>query len=151
MSEQIDPEDTTPDSTPPDKAALDTTPPSGPGDKTGSEAARYRVKLRETETERDALAARLTTLQRREAESAVADLLAQPADLWDLGNATAAQFFTDTDELDRDGLRAAATELLKLRPLLAKPLDPEPKQWGQHSSAIGPSGGVSWGEVIGNA
>jgi hypothetical protein len=113
-----------------------------------SEAARYRMRLRETEAERDQLAERLTGYQRKECEAAVADLLDVPADLWDVGLAAAGQFYTEAGELDEGQIRAAAGALLEERPRLAKA--PEtPSFWGQTSGPATPSSGPSWADVIG--
>lgn len=60
------------------------------------EAAKYRRALRETEAERDALTARVETLQRDAIETIVADILHRPAALWATGT-------TLTDLLDADG------------------------------------------------
>lgn len=62
----------------------------------GKEAAKYRRRLRETESERDTLAQRLTTLQRAEAERLAATALSDGGDLWREGTELA-------DLLDGDG------------------------------------------------
>lgn len=67
------------------------------GDKgSNREAAKYRRKLRDAEAERDALATRLETLQRAEAERLASKHLAKGAALWVGGTALA-------DVLDDDG------------------------------------------------
>ena len=126
----------------PDPAPVVEEPPSG-----NAEAARYRVRLRETETERDTLAGRLDTMRRRECHHAVADLLEEPTDLWELGRADPNSFYNDTDDLDVDQLRQAAETLLAQRPRLAKATPAPPKQWGQHGAT--PQGsGANWGDVM---
>ena len=112
-----------------------------------SEAARWRVKLREAEAERDALAERLTGYQRRECEAAVADLLEMPEDLWEIGQADVATFYTDDGSLDEAQLRAAAGALCEMRPKLAKPRGPRWQDFGQGSKPP-PSPGVGWGAVL---
>lgn len=114
-----------------------------------SEAARYRVERNEARTERDALAGRVTSMQRRECEAAVADLLEQPADLWDLGKADAADFYSDTDELNHDDLRAAAAALVESRPGLAKQKKFDgPRNWGQTSESVPTGTTSSWDQVV---
>jgi hypothetical protein len=113
-----------------------------------SEAARYRVERNEARAERDTLAGRLGVMQRREAEAAIADMLEVPADLWDLGQAEPADFFSDTDELSSDELRAAAAALLDQRPGLAKTKKFDgPRNWGQ-SGDLAPASTSSWNEVV---
>jgi hypothetical protein len=114
-----------------------------------SEAARYRVQLRETQTERDTLAERLTGYQRRECEATVADLLDVPADLWEVAQAAVAAFYNDDGTVNEAELRAAAGALIEQRPRLAKPGRP-PAQWGQNSGQErGYGDAVGWGDVIG--
>lgn len=61
-----------------------------------SEAAKYRVQLRETEGQRDALAARLETMQRAEVERIAGSRIAKGEALWAAGVELA-------DLLDDDG------------------------------------------------
>ncbi|WP_324666444.1 Hypothetical protein MUW33_2786 [Mycobacterium canetti] len=112
-----------------------------------SEAARWRVQLRKTEAERDALAERVTGYQRRECEALVADMLEVPADLWDVGKAELAGFYGENDAVDADAVRAAAQALLDTRPGLAKTKPAGPRSWGQHGGTP-PAGGASWAGVI---
>lgn len=60
------------------------------------DAAKYRTRLRETETERDELAATVDAYRRADAERAAAKHLADPADLWRDG-------LTPADLLGEDG------------------------------------------------
>lgn len=70
----------------------------GGDQETASEAAKYRRRLRDTEQERDRLAAHLETLQRAEVERIAADdgNLAKPSGLW-------AHVASVTDLVDDDG------------------------------------------------
>lgn len=65
-------------------------------DNSNHEAAKYRRRLRDTETERDQLATRLDTLQRAEAERIASETLHKGAGLWANGTELA-------DLLDDDG------------------------------------------------
>lgn len=113
-----------------------------------SEAARYRIERNEARAERDNLAGRLATMQRRACESAVADLLEQPADLWDIGHADVAEFFSDADELDTDVLRGIVGTMLETRPGLAKQKKFDgPRNWGQ-GGAIPPAASSRWSDVV---
>ncbi|MBB5162485.1 hypothetical protein [Mycobacterium sp. AZCC_0083] len=113
-----------------------------------SEAARYRVQLREAQTERDALAERLTGYQRRECESVVADLLDVPGDLWEVARADVAAFYAEDGTVNEAELRAAAGALIEQRPRLAAPGRPRP-EWGQHGGTPPGEHKAGWGDVIG--
>jgi hypothetical protein len=65
------------------------------------EAARYRRRLRETESERDGLAERLQVIQRGDAERIAASKMADPADLWRDG-AQLADVLDDAGQVDTD-------------------------------------------------
>ena len=148
---------TTPEATP-EGGAPNATPeaPQTPADpqptepeSPNSEAAKYRIERNEARTERDTLAGRVTAMQRRECEAAVADLLEQPADLWDLGQASATDFYSDTDELNTDDLRAAAAALVESRPGLAKQKKFDgPRNWGQSGEPVPTGTSSSWDQVV---
>lgn len=79
------------------------------------EAAKYRRRLRDTETERDGLAERLTNLQRAEAERLAADVLAAGPDLW-LGGTQLSDLLDDTGSVDIQKVTAAARLVTADRP-----------------------------------
>ncbi|BBY15762.1 hypothetical protein [Mycolicibacterium litorale] len=140
------PEPGTPDPT------LETPEPEQPEpeqESPNSEAARWRVRLRETEAERDALAERVAGYQRRECEAVVADVLEVPGDLWELGHAELSEFYTDDGDVDENAVRAAAAALVESRPGLAKgaTLPSRHATWGQYSSAV-PGESPGWAAVI---
>ncbi|PQE01400.1 hypothetical protein CYL16_04775 [Mycobacterium sp. EPG1] len=150
---------TTPDPTPDAPAADETNTPGDPHPDTApdagqqpepspnGEAARWRHQCREAEAQRDALAERLVAYQRRECEHAIADLLDEPADLWDIGLADHTAFYTETGELDEAELRAAAGALIDQRPKLAKPAGPRHLDFGQFRSPP-PQPGGGWSDLI---
>lgn len=73
----------------------DTTTDNNPETNTDNrEAAKYRRRLRETETERDRLAQQLETLQKDNIEAAATNQLTKPSALWALGYQPA-DFLTD--------------------------------------------------------
>jgi hypothetical protein len=111
-----------------------------------SEAARYRVQLREAESARDALAERVRGYQRRECEAVVANLLDVPGDLWEIGQADVSTFYNDQGELNETELQAAAGALIDQRPRLAKPQGPRHQNFGQFAGR--PPGRMSWDAVI---
>jgi hypothetical protein len=139
----------TSDSPPADVDTADTsgTPEPEQEPSPNGEAARWRTKLRDTETQRDALTDRLTGYQRRECEAAVADLLDEPGDLWEIGQADVSAFYGDDGALDEAELRAAAGALCELRPKLAKPQGPRWKNFGQGSKPP-PQRGIGWDAVL---
>jgi hypothetical protein len=120
---------------------------SDPEPSPNSEAARWRTKLRETEAQRDALAERITGYQRRECEAAVADLLEEPGDLWEIGQADVSAFYGEDGELDEAQLRAATGALCEMRPRLAKPQGPRHENFGQFSPPA-PMRGSGWSDVL---
>jgi hypothetical protein len=112
-----------------------------------SEAARYRVKLREKEAQVEALTERITGYQRRECEQVVSDLLDEPGDIWDIGQANVSEFYNDDGELDEGQLRAAAGALCEIRPKLAKPRGPSHHDFGQFKPPP-PMRGSGWSDVL---
>lgn len=85
----------------------------------GGREARYRVQRNEAREERNALAARLEELQTRELHRLAADYLAAPEDL-SLSGKTLADYLTPEGWVDHEAVEAAANELIKSRPGLAK-------------------------------
>jgi hypothetical protein len=129
--------------TPDDGQQPEGTPPEA---NPNSEAARYRVQLREAEAARDALAERVTGYQRKECEAAVANLLDVPGDLWDIGQADVSAFYNDDGTLNEAEVQAAAAALIDQRPRLGKPPGPRHQNFGQFLPA--PVESVGWGSVV---
>lgn len=69
--------------------------------------ARYRRQLRDTEAERDQLAAQLDTLRRERAETLARGVIAEPAGLWAAG-VTVADLLAEDGRIDPDKVTAAA-------------------------------------------
>ncbi|SDY96742.1 hypothetical protein SAMN05661080_05158 [Modestobacter sp. DSM 44400] len=125
------------------------TEPETPAPADGNaEAARYRVRAREAEQQRDVLAARVERLQRSVIESK-AGRLAHPADLFDVGGHSVADFLDANGEVGDDRLTDAVTALITARPRLSR--------WQQEAEAMAPgapSGGSrsssapSWSDVV---
>lgn len=114
------------------------------GESPNAEAARYRVRLRESEARCDQLVERLTPYLRREVEAAIADVLDVPGDLWEVGNIDLADLYSEDGTLKTNDALGAAAALADQRPRLAKPKPP--KAWGQYSAES--PGESSWGAVI---
>lgn len=111
-----------------------------------TEAARYRRRLRETESERDTLARRVETLQRAAVERAAAEHLAQPGDLWALGTQLSDLLDGDTGDVDDGKVTAAIDSLLSSRPGLRKVRAPDAAAMGQ--GRRGEVAGADWQSVF---
>ena len=91
-----------------------------------NEAAKWRVRCREFEAERDQLSARIDALHIATVETIAATRLAQPGDLLALGTADLASLRTEDGELDTERVSRAVEALLVLRPGLAVLPDEQP-------------------------
>jgi Zn-dependent M28 family amino/carboxypeptidase len=88
---------------------------------TAAEAKRYRLKLRETEAERDRLAALVERHRRADVERALSESkLADPADLWRDG-LTLDELLDDDGSIDDTKLADAVAAVLAAHPSWAKP------------------------------
>lgn len=76
-------------------------------DNPGKEAAKYRRRLRETETERDTLRTQVEALQRAAVEQVAGKHLHKPAGLWASG-VTPAELVDDNGNVDPEKVQAAA-------------------------------------------
>lgn len=109
----------------PDQTPADTTPgEDAPAVSPNAEAARYRSRLRETETERDTLQARLETMQRAEVERLAARLV-EPSAIW-AGGVTLADLLDDDGNLDPAKATAAIDQATSRLGLAVKPTTPRP-------------------------
>jgi len=124
------------------------TPPTSEGTEANAEAARYRRRLRDVETERDGLNTRVEKMQRGQVERMVADRLAQPGDLFAFG--VSLDDLRDEDgEVDEGLVETALYGVLGERPGLAKPV---PSRRGPtvsgHQAGTPGGGGGSWTDVL---
>lgn len=85
----------------------------------GNREARYRVERNDARAERDALAARLETLQTAELHRLAGEHLSTPEDI-SLSGKTLADFLTPEGWVDREAVAEAAAEVIASRPGLAK-------------------------------
>lgn len=137
--------------TPAEQPATDSPPPAPQPADDGNEAAKYRRRLRDTESQRDQLAGRVETMQRSEAERLAAVHLADGSDLWLTGTTLA-------DVLDEDGnvsvekITAVAQQITAARP-----------HWHRREPAAAPSSAVTangkidaapartWSDILGGS
>lgn len=108
-------ENTTPEATSADLSAEnpDTTPEAvtevtEPAESGNREAAKYRKLLRETEADRDGIAARLEAAQRHIIETTAAAIIDKPAGLWASG-VQVSDLLDDDGNVDAEKVTAAAT------------------------------------------
>ncbi|MDV8000757.1 hypothetical protein [Rhodococcus sp. IEGM 1408] len=137
------------------------TPPEGAGGKPESRQDRRDAQARERaeqlQTERDALAGRVATLQTREIEAIAANSLAQPTDLLALSGHSLADFTDEDGEIDPGLVAAAVEELIEARPGLAKGATMPRKfqDWGHSRSndmhAPGGGGSRTWADAFKSA
>lgn len=120
--------------------------PAGDAAKDSREAAKYRRRLRETETERDTLAERLTAMQRREAERVAIDVLADPADLFTIGGTDLAELLDEAGDVDPEKVRAAAAAVVATRPGLGKA--PGGYDFGGGRRTSTPASGTPWTDAF---
>lgn len=110
------------------------------------EAAKYRRRLRETEIERNALAAKVERYQRAKVLELAASSLSVPEDLLTLGPQLS-ELLNDDDEVNETAVKAAVDDLVRARPGLAKPAP----RWGgtgtSHPEAP-PSSRTTWQSVL---
>lgn len=124
-------------------------PNSSTDDKPGSEAAKWRRRLRDTEVERDTLAQRVERFQRAEVTRLVADDLAQPGDLFRFG-VTLADVLDDDGKVEPGLVATALSGLLEARPGLGKPAPQQrgPSSHGQGHRPVAVDASPSWADVI---
>jgi hypothetical protein len=132
----------------PDPNAPEPDPNNPDPDGTGgnSEAAKYRRRLRDAEAQRDTLATRVQTYQRREVEALAQGKLAVPGDVFAIGQLSLEDAYDPSGELRADVVETAIDELLRNRPGLAVPRDR--RNWGQGGGRPPVEGGATWGDVL---
>ncbi|OBL00871.1 hypothetical protein A5646_20495 [Mycobacterium sp. 1245499.0] len=110
-------------------------PQNGSEGQKGNREARYRVERNEARTALAAAQARIEALQTREVHR-LAEELAQPSDLLELGGVSLADLMDDNGEVDPEAVVEAVAALIEARPGLAK----NPRQ-----RAVDPSQGLGNG------
>lgn len=90
-----------------------------PAGKASREAARWRTRVREVETERDTLRATVQAFQRAEVERLAADSLADVSDLWTLGEVEVDALLTEDGTVDQSKVESAVAALVERKPHLS--------------------------------
>ncbi|WFR72475.1 hypothetical protein P9209_00075 [Prescottella defluvii] len=104
--------------TPSEPATTDAAPPD---ERTANnEAARRRQQLRKAERERDAFAAKVESLQRAEALRLASATLAEPEDLFALGEVAVVDLLDADDNLDKERVAGVVAKIIERRPGLHK-------------------------------
>lgn len=118
-----------------------------------AEASARRHQLREAEqarddalADRDRLAERLTTMQRREAERLAAARLAQPGDLWDIGGADLTDLLDEHGDVNPAAVAEVVANLIDTRPGLAAPGPKYPDMAGGRRSHTDQA--VTWANIL---
>ena len=113
----------------------------------GREAAAWRVKCREAEQQRDALASQVTAMRRTECERIAAEHLEIPADLFALSDIEMDSLLTDDGRVDAAKVESAALGLLKVRPGIGvTPSPPDMDGGARLTPARG--GAVTYSDVL---
>lgn len=99
--------------------AVDTTSPADAPESSNAEAARYRVRLREVEAERDFMAKRLAAAHERIVNTEAAKHFADPRDFW--STTTLPDLLNESLSVDADKLDAAIDAALEAKPHWRKP------------------------------
>lgn len=123
------------------------------GDRQARRDENVRAKLKDTEAAREALAAKVETYQRREVERIAGGVLAQAADLFEVGGVKLDDLLTEDGEVDETEVLALAAALADSRPGLQKGARPPARgghpDWGHSRTGTEIGGtGPTWGEAL---
>lgn len=136
---------TVPAPTTTDETTEPAAPTGQPRSRDGSEAAKYRTRLRETEAERDALASRVETMQRAEVERLAGQHIAKGAAIWATG-ATLADLVDEGGNISPEKVTDAAQAAADGLGLAAATRTPRPDpSIGGYSEGTTPT---SWSEAL---
>lgn len=86
----------------------------------GSREARYRIRAREAEQQRDALAQQIEQLQARDAERIAGSFLSNPADVFTLGGVQISELVGEDGFVDTEKVTSVVNQILGTRPGLSK-------------------------------
>jgi hypothetical protein len=114
------------------------------GDPANHEAARWRVKLRESEADRSVLDARLEASQRSLAEHYAARFLTDPSDLWAAGTRVESMMNLDGD-IDAGLVKLACQQIRERHPHWGVPATSPDRDQGMKGGAPPPT----WGDMFG--
>lgn len=102
--------------------------------KSNREAAKWRTKFRDAETQIAAMTEQVTTLQRQLVDQAIAKRIADPSDFWT--QATVANLLAEDGTLDPALIDAKVAEVLAAKP-----------HWMKRASAAAPTSDVGTGKI----
>ena len=125
-------DDAEPDTQTTETEAPEETPEVGSDGKTSREAAKWRTKFRDAETQIAAMTEHVTTLQRQLVDQAIAKRITDPSDFWTQANI--ADLLADDGTLDPDRIDAKIAEVLAAKP-----------HWTKRASAAAPTTDVGSG------
>lgn len=111
------------------------------------EAAKYRRRLRDAETERDALAEQLTNMRRADAERLASQHLAKPAGLWAAG-VEIADLLDDTGTIDPAKVTEAAKQAADALGLALPPPGNYAAREGNNPAAAAGGRTSSWDDAF---
>lgn len=123
------------------------TPEDHGGANANAEAAKWRTKLRETETALAETTAQLEAARRVLVERYVEGKLDVPRDLFEYGGVAVADLLTDDGQIDTSKIDAAIETLLEQRPRLAAPTAQRPN-WGQSATHKRPDHSTTWAQAL---
>lgn len=112
------------------------------------EAKKYRLRLREVETERDGIASQLDSMRRQVIDRAVTDLpssLSDPADLWRDG-LDIADLLTEDGSVDLESVSTAVATVIEQHPGWSTP-GPSGLPGGGSSGSVGEDS-ATWADVL---
>jgi hypothetical protein len=131
-----------------DTPADASTAEDGSDDTVGNEAAKYRRRLRDTESERDTLKARLENFQRGEVERLAAAKITDPADVWRDG-ARVADVLDDDGNIDAAKVDGLVNGLVAQHPHWVAPRAPQlGTRSGSGASGPGDHRQPSWASAL---
>lgn len=109
------------------------------------EAAKWRTKLRETETALTAMQERVTAMQRAEVERLASEHLADGSDVFKLGDIELANVLNETGDVDADAVTTVAQGIVESRPGLRRAgmIDHTPAGDGRPATAA-----PSWSDLF---
>lgn len=110
----------------------------------GSEAGKYRVRLREAEAERDKLKASLESVRRQMVEERARKDLAKPAVLWALG-VTVDSLLTDDGRIDMKKLDQVVKDAIRDYGLAS---GPEPLKPNSAQGQVGSPRSHAWADAM---
>lgn len=125
----------------------ETTTDATTGKNPSREAAKYRTRLREVESERDNLANQVETLQKQAAEMIIADRLHSPAAIWANGTQLT-ELLNEDGQLDTEKVKTAADEAISTLGLAERPRTPKPHPAQRQGNAIPAPQGDRMAEAI---